>query len=225
VSAAASAAPSARGRGRPPRLSREQILDAAVSLIQAAPSENLTIRRVAAAVGATPMSLYRYFAGHEELLHAVAERVAAPTLNRRSAGALWHEDLRQWLLVNVEHAQAYPQLVPYLASTQRAAWLPSFVLLSDILRPLDLGEADLAAAIALVGTTIVGLATLTAHAPATRGDLEKLHAVMAEDFPDDQSRIRPALDRVLGSHGDLVETVVTQTIRTIGSLAPHAPNR
>ncbi|GAA4990853.1 hypothetical protein GCM10023205_73240 [Yinghuangia aomiensis] len=219
------AASASRGRGRPPRLSREQILDAAVSLIHAAPSENLTIRRIATAVGSTPMSLYRYFSSHEELLHAVAERVAAPALYQRPAGALWHEELRRWLLVNVEHAQAYPQLMPYLASTRRAAWLPSFVLLSEILRPLDLADEDLAAAIALVGTTIVGLATLTTHEPVTPVELRQLHAAAAEDFPDDQTRIHPALDRILGAHDNLVQTVVDHTIRAVASLAPRPSNR
>ena len=54
-------------RGRPPRASREQIVDAAVALLRESPDEPLTMARVAKAVGLTPMALYRHFKDRDEL--------------------------------------------------------------------------------------------------------------------------------------------------------------
>src|SRR5260221_8286544 len=57
-----------RGRGRPSRLSREQIIVAAAELVAREPGTSLTIKRVAEAVGAAPMALYRYFPDRDDLL-------------------------------------------------------------------------------------------------------------------------------------------------------------
>lgn len=50
-----------------------KIADAAREILEAEGAEAVTMRRVAAAVGVTPMALYRHFPNREELLQAVAE--------------------------------------------------------------------------------------------------------------------------------------------------------
>ncbi len=67
--------PDRRGRGRPPRLSRERIVEGAVEVLLAEPAVSLTIKRVADAVGAAPMALYRYFPDRDALLQATADHV------------------------------------------------------------------------------------------------------------------------------------------------------
>ena len=64
-------------RGRPPRLSRDAILDAAMSLLQRAPREPLTVARIAARVDAVPGALYRHFTSLDDLLDGVLARVLA----------------------------------------------------------------------------------------------------------------------------------------------------
>jgi AcrR family transcriptional regulator len=62
-------------RGRPPRASREQIIDAAVALLREAPDDPLTMARVGNAVGLTPMALYRHFKDRDELMDEVVGRI------------------------------------------------------------------------------------------------------------------------------------------------------
>jgi AcrR family transcriptional regulator len=51
----------------------KRILDAATDLLLSSGSDAVTMRRVAAVVGVTPMALYRYFPGREALLRRLAD--------------------------------------------------------------------------------------------------------------------------------------------------------
>jgi AcrR family transcriptional regulator len=87
---------SSGGRTRRPRgsLSREVILDAAEAIASQG-FDSLTMRAVAARLGAVPMALYNHFATKEELVNALLDRVlgrfepAPPTGDRA-------EDLRRF---------------------------------------------------------------------------------------------------------------------------------
>jgi AcrR family transcriptional regulator len=70
---------SQRSRGRPKGavLSRDQVLAAAVALIDREGPESLSMRRLAGAVGVTPMALYNHFSGKQDLLRSVAEHLVA----------------------------------------------------------------------------------------------------------------------------------------------------
>src|SRR5262245_47111027 len=57
-----------RRPGRPARLSRDQVLRAALEIADADGIEAVTMGRIAAAVGAEPMSLYRHVKNKEDLL-------------------------------------------------------------------------------------------------------------------------------------------------------------
>src|SRR5262249_27059804 len=62
---------------RPPRgsLSRDVILDAAEAICEAEGYDALSMRAVAARLGATPMALYNHFATKVELVNALLDRV------------------------------------------------------------------------------------------------------------------------------------------------------
>src|ERR1700723_1592975 len=60
--------PRAGKRGPRPGLSADAIVDAAIRLADAEGLEGVSMARVAAELGFTPMSLYRYVASKEELL-------------------------------------------------------------------------------------------------------------------------------------------------------------
>ncbi|WTW98343.1 TetR family transcriptional regulator [Streptomycetaceae bacterium NBC_01309] len=213
----------ARGRGRPPRLSREQFVDAAAALVYADPGAPLTVKRVAEAAGAAPMALYRYFPDRDDLLHAVADQVASNMRFDAPTGATWQEQLRGWMLLSMEHLRPYPQLLPYIASTRQPSWLPSFILLTEMLQPLKLGDEDLALAITLVGTTIVGQATLAAQrTPATEMSAVLRDALDATDAPE-KARVAPVLEALPGAFDRLYDVVIDTTIAAIESLAGKAP--
>lgn len=68
--------------GRPPRLSRDQIVAAARELVAAHGVQSLTMRRLATELGATPMALYRHVRDREELLVLLLEDIAASDMLR-----------------------------------------------------------------------------------------------------------------------------------------------
>ena len=70
-----------RPRGRPPRdkgtASREDMLDAALHLLDAKGVEAFTMRALAARVQVNPMTIYHHFGDRDGLIGAMAERVYA----------------------------------------------------------------------------------------------------------------------------------------------------
>ena len=84
-------------RGRPPRFSREQIVEAVADMLLADPAGPLTIARAADAVGAKPMSLYRHFADRDDLVAAVTAHVFADTRPALDDGRRWQERISTWM--------------------------------------------------------------------------------------------------------------------------------
>ncbi|MEU6059542.1 TetR/AcrR family transcriptional regulator [Streptomyces sp. NPDC047097] len=68
--------------GRPPRISREEIIATARRLVDEGGVGRLTMRRLAAEVGSTPMALYHHVRDKEELLVLLLDDYAARTLRR-----------------------------------------------------------------------------------------------------------------------------------------------
>jgi AcrR family transcriptional regulator len=100
-----------RTPGRPARLSRDAVLEAAEAVLrQGGDAGSLTIRRLASELGTSPMSLYRHVRDKDELLMLLLERawvrVPKPKLPRdprKRLVALWlflHEALlaNAWVL-------------------------------------------------------------------------------------------------------------------------------
>jgi AcrR family transcriptional regulator len=81
-------------RGRPVRasLSRELIVDAAVALVDERGPDELTMRAVAARLGAGTMSLYRHVSGRDELLDLALAAMAAEIPETALTGD-WRVDL------------------------------------------------------------------------------------------------------------------------------------
>jgi AcrR family transcriptional regulator len=81
-------------QGRPPKVSRPEIVDAAVSLADEGGLEAVTIRAVAARLGVAPMTLYGHVDGADELVDLVVGATIAgavakqPPLDGGGRGAL-----------------------------------------------------------------------------------------------------------------------------------------
>jgi AcrR family transcriptional regulator len=100
----------ARGRGRPPRLSREAVVTAAEEIVARDGIDALTMRRVARELHSSPMALYRHVRDKDELLvlllDRLAERLPRPPLPadpRRRLMTLWRLlydglDQRPWVV-------------------------------------------------------------------------------------------------------------------------------
>ncbi|MEU8431512.1 TetR/AcrR family transcriptional regulator [Streptomyces sp. NPDC029216] len=68
--------------GRPPRISREEIIETARRIVTDGGVDRLTMRRLASEVGSTPMALYHHVRDKEELLVLLLDDYAARTLRR-----------------------------------------------------------------------------------------------------------------------------------------------
>ncbi|QNS02350.1 TetR/AcrR family transcriptional regulator [Streptomyces xanthii] len=71
-----------RTPGRPPRISREEIIRTARRIVDEEGVAKLTMRRLASEVGSTPMALYHHVRDKEELLVLLLDDYATRTLRR-----------------------------------------------------------------------------------------------------------------------------------------------
>jgi len=113
VSAAAAPA-----TGRRPALTREQILTAAVAIIDAEGVDALTMRRLGQALDRNPMAIYRHASDKDALLDGVVEHVAAELITPRepdsNGNGDWEAVLRRTAHTFRRVALAHPRALPLL---------------------------------------------------------------------------------------------------------------
>lgn len=73
--------------GRPPRISREEVIEAGRRIVAEQGADRLTMRRLAAEVGSTPMALYHHVRDKEELLLLLLDEYAERTMRRPGPSA------------------------------------------------------------------------------------------------------------------------------------------
>ncbi|MFF5701100.1 helix-turn-helix domain-containing protein [Streptomyces sp. NPDC012794] len=87
-----------RQRSRPTKhgavLSERLIVDTALRLVEQHGAKALSVRRLGAALGADPTSLYRYFRNTDALLLALADELIGRAQEGWTATGNWREDLR-----------------------------------------------------------------------------------------------------------------------------------
>jgi AcrR family transcriptional regulator len=103
-------------RGRRPTFSREAITAAAVALADAEGIDAVTMRRVAAQVGAGAMSLYSYAPDKETLLELMVDHVSGelPTTDNRTGD--WRTDLKAIAHLQRAHMLRHPWLPAALSA-------------------------------------------------------------------------------------------------------------
>jgi AcrR family transcriptional regulator len=94
-----------RKRGPKPALSVDRIAEAAIALADAEGLAAVSMERVAAGFGFTPMALYRYVPGKAELVALMVERgIGQPP----PLGGSWRERLAAWAAALGERWRAHP---------------------------------------------------------------------------------------------------------------------
>ncbi|MFJ5679686.1 TetR/AcrR family transcriptional regulator [Streptomyces sp. NPDC093097] len=68
--------------GRPPRISRQEVIDTARRIVAEQGVDRLTMRRLATDIGSTPMALYHHVRNKEELLVLLLDDYTAQALHR-----------------------------------------------------------------------------------------------------------------------------------------------
>ncbi|MFJ2868682.1 TetR/AcrR family transcriptional regulator [Kitasatospora sp. NPDC087314] len=86
--------------GRPPRISREQVVEAARRIVTDEGVDRLTMRRLATEIGSTPMALYHHVRNREQLLVLLLDDYAARTLRRPEPPAGPPADPRERVLAS-----------------------------------------------------------------------------------------------------------------------------
>ncbi|MFI6208466.1 TetR/AcrR family transcriptional regulator C-terminal domain-containing protein [Streptomyces sp. NPDC051041] len=158
-------------RGRKPAYSREAITAAAVALADAEGLEAVTMRKVAAQVGAGVMSLYSYAPDKETLLNLMVDHVSGelPTTNTLTGD--WRADLKAIAHLQRAHMLRHPWL-PAALSTRRIPGPNTLAFLEHALaalRPTGLdGGAKLEVFAQLTAFVAGHVAHETAQAAAAR---------------------------------------------------------
>ena len=84
----------ARDSATRPRLSRERVLQGAVAVADAGGIASLTIRSLAAELGAKPMSVYHHVANKDEILDGIVDIVFSE-IELPTIGGEWHSEMRR----------------------------------------------------------------------------------------------------------------------------------
>jgi AcrR family transcriptional regulator len=184
-------------RGPKPGLSIEGIVRAAIELADAEGLAAVSMSRVAARLGFTPMSLYRYVESKNDLLSLMVDAIVSTPPPGDSVGPGWRPALENWTWVQITVLRRHPWILglpitgPPLTPGQ-VAWIEKGL---QILSVTSLTESEKVAVVGLLASFALSEARLAvdlssapgrgnAHgaAPPSYGDLLR-RLVDAERFP------------------------------------------
>ena len=161
-------------KGPKPALSLARIVDAAVRVADAEGLDAVSMGRVAAELGAAPMSLYRHLSAKEELLELMVDAAWGDPPAAPAAGEEWRAGLARWAWAMHAAARRHPWVVRIALNSlpimpHEVAWFEHalacmtgtgltearkasvIMLLAGYVRNLATTEADIAAAIGASG--------------------------------------------------------------------------
>ncbi|CAG7588759.1 TetR/AcrR family transcriptional regulator [Rhodococcus opacus] len=146
-------------RKRDVPLTKDGIYAMALQLIDADDVEALTMRKLATALDANPMSLYHHVPNKEALLHSVAARVGSQFRTGEQTDIPWQERLRQLALDFRALAHRHPKLMAY--SFARADYVqpedPFWRGLTDVLAAAKLPASEIPRVAASLCAVFTGL--------------------------------------------------------------------
>lgn len=164
-----SASPARRGRGRPPRLSREAIVETALELLATHAPDEMTLTEIGERLGTATMSLYNYFPNLDAVLIAAADRAFALfTPPRICSGQPWQEALLDWMWALQEHFARYPVMLRGISPDGQlaTAWLKLAAPLVRSLRCAGFEGKGLAFASNWVITETLGMIMMELYVPS-----------------------------------------------------------
>src|SRR5437764_8536249 len=161
-------------KGPKPGLSLAKIVDAAVHVADTEGLDAVSMGRVATALGAAPMSLYRHVSSKEELRRLMVDAAWGDSPGPLAAGENWRDGLSRWAWTMRAGARRHPWVVRIPISglpimPREIAWFEDalacmagtgltearkasvIMLLSGYVRNQAATEADIAAAVAASG--------------------------------------------------------------------------
>ena len=213
-----------RRPGRPPRLSRDAILDAGLALLEREPGEPLTVARIADEVGAVPAALYRHFASLDELLDGVLGRVLGGVELELRRRARWPEQIRDWMTSLRAHLLRYPAVLGLIGRRGRTspAWLDVAAVQLGILERAGLRGGALARTHLWVTETTIGIVMQEASVSLPE-QIRGARASLAEMSEAGRARLAPLLPHLAALDADaLFAFVVDRTLAALALLVEEA---
>ncbi len=98
-------------RGPKPKLTVDEIVAAAVGIADSEGLAALSMRRVAQALGVSPMSLYTYVPSKAELVDVMLDRMVGEARDVFPPGATWREKLTLRAMQDWERGQRHPWML------------------------------------------------------------------------------------------------------------------
>jgi AcrR family transcriptional regulator len=133
--------------GRPGRLSRDTIIEAALAVLENQPVEAFTLAQVAARLDTVSMAIYNYFPSREALLGEVANCIAKQfVMPAAKRGQQWKQTLRDWLWTLRDLSERYPVMLKIagIDGKTSAGWLRITRIVGETLHGLGFTGRELA---------------------------------------------------------------------------------
>src|SRR5438309_5181945 len=179
----------ARSRPETRPLTLEAAVLAAVEVIEADGVGALTMRRLAARLGCSPMALYRHVATKQDLIRAIGEHYLAGIELPDTDGLPWDEAIIAVVSV-LHHAVLARAALVEIVAIQHVDAVAIFRAEEAILRALrsaGLSDGDAVRGLSVITSYTVGAtqrrAEQRAGSPAAVHRLQRLHELPADTFP------------------------------------------
>jgi TetR/AcrR family transcriptional regulator, tetracycline repressor protein len=153
--------PGKSATGRPPtdterpKLSKATVVERGLALADAEGLEAVTIRRLAAELGVTPMALYWHFRNKDELLMGLAEAVWTELDVRVDPRDDWPVQLRRLLTSLVQVLRRHPNASPLLVGSEKLMGDAAMVASETALEVLQRGGFDLEYSAAIMRSALL----------------------------------------------------------------------
>jgi AcrR family transcriptional regulator len=189
-------------------LTREIVVEAALASADAGGLEAVSFRRLAADLSVTPMALYRYVSGKEELLAAVVERVFAEFEMPADGEADWRDHLRDLARAFRRLLVAHPAAAElYFAAieTESMSGLRIVEVLLGVLQRAGFSSSEAALLEGNLERNVLALVLLETRAAAAGTPEEQAARVRAQRArllmlpPDEFPHVVEAADQLCGA--------------------------
>ena len=151
-------APPRPSRGSKPTMSREDIVQAAISVADRNGLAALTMAAVAERLGFTTMALYRYFPNKEALIDASVDAAMGTPPPRSGPRESWRQEVNAWAYAKRAMLIARPWLaeLPFVAAPHGPNWLSWHEALLEALADTGLSPEDLMDMLSVIHAYVSG---------------------------------------------------------------------
>lgn len=209
--------------GRPPRISRETVLEAAAEIASTDPNGSVSIGAIARHLKVTPMAIYTYFASKDALMQALSGRLLDGLDRGLAEQEPPMESLRSWACAIRRHFLANPSLIRMLTwegGHNSVAWLNSSERMLSAIRSLGLDDDTYAQAVLWTWGTVLGAVQFEIHYRQFKPGLREDEAgQLVETVQADMAKVGGFLE-CEGHYDRYFDFQVDRLIDALGQLEP-----